>query len=63
MEDRVANSYLFVLKDLKTPNNKHWINSLTLLALEDIEYYNGIAGVIQQQFWKVRIYFYYFYFF
>lgn len=49
---RVAAAYQFALNGLKK-NDKNMIRALTMLALEDIEYCDAIALVIQQQVYKV----------
>lgn len=49
---RVAESYQFVLKDLKS-DEKHMIRSLTGLALEEVEYYNTIGHLIVKHIYNV----------
>lgn len=53
---KVAAAYQFALNGL-AKNNKDMIRALTMLALEDIEYCDAIALVIQQQVYKVILIF------
>lgn len=49
---KVAESYEFVLKDLKS-DEKHMIRALTGLAIEDGEFYDTIGRLIMQHIYKV----------
>lgn len=52
-EKRVALAYQYVLKDLNSAN-KYLITALTMLALDDIEYYEAIVETIVQHTLSVR---------